>query len=82
MYISGLQLTNFRNFKSTSFVFKEGPNTIIGESDSGKSNAISGLRILLDDTFYYNIKRIKESDFSYSLNCWKGHWIIISATFS
>lgn len=82
MFLSGLQLVNFRNFKSTCFTFNEGANTIIGENDAGKSNAITGLRILLDDSFFYNTKRLKESDFSYALNNWKGHWIIISATFS
>ncbi|ADY54460.1 hypothetical protein Sgly_0086 [Syntrophobotulus glycolicus DSM 8271] len=82
MYLSGLQLINFRNFESACFIFNEGPNTIIGENDSGKSNAITGLRFLLDDSFLYNTKRLKESDFSYALNNWKGHWIIISATFS
>ena len=61
--------------------FNEGVNTIIGENDSGKSNAMTALRMLLDDTYYYNTKRLKESDFSGSLNNWKGHWIIISAIF-
>lgn len=82
MYLSGLQLSNFRNFLSSCFKFKEGANTIIGENDSGKSNAIAGLRMLLDDSFFYNTKRLKESDFSYALNSWRGHWIIVSATFS
>lgn len=82
MYLSGLHLRNFRNFQSSCFKFNEGANTLIGENDSGKSNAIAGLRILLDDSFFYNTKRLKESDFSYSLDNWKGHWIIISATFS
>ena len=82
MYLSGMQLVNFRNFKSTNFIFEEGANTIIGENDAGKSNAISGLRLLLDDSSFYNSKRLKESDFSYALENWKGHWIILSATFS
>lgn len=82
MFLSGLQLVNFRNFECSCLIFKEGANTIIGENDSGKSNAITGLRILLDDSFFYSTKRLKESDFSYSLNNWRGHWIIISATFS
>lgn len=82
MFLSGLQLVNFRNFKSSCFIFNEGANTIIGENDSGKSNALTGLRILLDDSFFYNAKRLKESDFSYALSNWKGHWIIISTTFS
>ena len=36
---------------------------------------------MLDDTYYYNTKRLKENDFSDSLENWKGHWIILSAVF-
>ena len=83
MYLKGLQIVNFRNFKSTEFDFSQGANTIIGENDSGKTNAMTALRILLDSSFYYNTKRLKESDFSRTLNAdWKGHWIIISALFA
>lgn len=42
---------------------------------------MTALRILLDDTYYYNTKRLKENDFSDSLGKWKGHWIILSAVF-
>lgn len=42
---------------------------------------MTALRILLDDTYYYNTKRLKENDFSDSLGNWKGHWIILSAVF-
>lgn len=81
MYLKYLQIINYKNLKSTRFEFRSGSNTIIGENDAGKSNAMTALRILLDDTYYYNEKRLKESDFSYFLNDWKGHWIIISAYF-
>jgi predicted ATP-dependent endonuclease of OLD family len=72
---------NYKNLKATCFEFSSGSNTIIGENDSGKSNAMTALRILLDDTYYYNSKRLRESDFSDFLGDWKGHWIIISAYF-
>jgi len=81
MFLSGLQFANFRNFRSACFEFKAGANTIIGENDSGKSNAIAGLRMLFDDSFFYNVKRLKESDFSRTMTDWRGHWVIISATF-
>lgn len=42
---------------------------------------MTALRILLDDTYHYNTKRLKENDFSDSLGNWKGHWIILSAVF-
>lgn len=77
-----MQITNFRNYKSTIFDFKEGANTIIGENDAGKSNALRAIRILLDDTYYYSQKTLKDTDFNRSLGDWRGHWITISAEFS
>ena len=81
MYLKYLQIVNYKNIKSARFEFSKGANTIIGENDSGKSNALTAMRILLDDSYFYNSKRLKESDFSYDLKDWRGHWIIISAFF-
>ena len=81
MFLNYLQIVNYKNLSSTRFSFTEGVNTVIGENDSGKSNAMTALRILLDDTYYYNTKRLKENDFSDLLGNWKGHWIILSAVF-
>jgi len=81
MYLKYVQIRNYKNLKNVRFEFSKGANTVIGENDSGKSNAMMALRILLDDDFYYNTKRLKETDFSEELDSWKGHWIIISAFF-
>lgn len=81
MYLKYLQIVNYKNLKDARFEFLPGSNTIIGENDSGKSNAMTALRILLDDTYFYNYKRLRESDFSDLLGNWRGHWIIISAYF-
>ncbi len=40
MYISELELTNFRNFKNAIFKFKQGVNMLIGKNSSGKSNVL------------------------------------------
>ncbi len=81
MYLNYLQIVNYKNLKATRFQFSKGANTIIGENDSGKSNAMTAIRMLLDDSYYYNTKRLTESDFSDCIN-WRGHWIILSAIFS
>ena len=81
MYLKYLQIKNFKNLPAARFEFSKGANTIIGENDAGKSNAMTALRILLDSSFYYNSKRLKEADFSDALGDWRGHWIIISAFF-
>lgn len=82
MFLNKLQIVNYKNNRATCYNFKNGVNTIIGENDSGKSNALQALRILLDDTYYYTIKSLKESDFFNQLDDWRGHWIIISAIFN
>lgn len=81
MFLKYIQIVNFRNHLNSRYEFTKGVNSIIGENDSGKSNGITALRILLDDDYYYNVKRLKESDFSDALGDWRGHWIIISAFF-
>lgn len=81
MYLKYLQIVNYKNFKASKFDFNKGANTIIGENDSGKSNAMTALRILLDGSYYYSTKRLKEDDFADFLGDWRGHWIIISAYF-
>lgn len=81
MNLSKVQLVNFRNYNSTVFNFSNGANTVIGENDSGKSNALTAIRMLLDESFYYSAKSLKETDFNRSLDDFRGHWIIISAEF-
>jgi putative ATP-dependent endonuclease of OLD family len=81
VYLKYLQIVNYKNLKSVRFNFSQGANTILGENDSGKSNAVTAIRLLLDDSYYYNSKNLKESDFSYDLGEWRGHWIILSAVF-
>lgn len=82
MYLKGIQIVNYKNLKNCYLDFSKGVNTITGENDAGKSNIINAIRMLLDDTYYYSVKKLKENDFSYVLDNWKGHWIIISAIFS
>lgn len=81
MYLRYVQIRNYKNLRSVKFEFQKGANTVIGANDSGKSNAMTALRILLDDEYYYTTKRLKEADFSDALGNWKGHWIIISGYF-
>lgn len=63
MYLSKLELNNFRKFEKLEVPFKDGLNVIIGENDSGKTAIIDSIRILLgtqSNEFYY----IEEKDFN------------------
>lgn len=82
MYISRVQLVNYRNFERADAVFNKGVNTIIGENSSGKTNLFRAIRLLLDDDQLRWAYRLDEGDFHRGLGNWRGHWIIISIEFS
>jgi len=82
MFISKINIRNYRNFSNAQFVFKKGVNTIIGENGSGKTNLFRAIRLLLDDNMLRYAYRIQLSDFNRLLEPWNGHWIIISMEFS
>ena len=41
MYISGIRINNYRNFKDLDIEFNHGLNVIIGHNNSGKTNLIN-----------------------------------------
>ncbi|GAA3101356.1 hypothetical protein GCM10010520_53220 [Rhizobium viscosum] len=82
MYISRLQLVNYRNFARADVIFKQGVNTIIGENGSGKTNLLRAMRLLLDEGMVRMVYRLDEQDFHRGLKDWRGHWLIISLEFS
>lgn len=49
MYLKYVQIVNYKNLRKARFEFGKGANTVIGENDSGKSNAMTAMRILLVD---------------------------------
>ncbi len=81
MYISKLQVRNYRNFYNSTFIFKDWVNTIIWENASWKTNILEALRIVIDNNLARNY-RLLDSDFSRKLNNFKWHWIIIKVDFS
>lgn len=48
MYISGIKIKNYRNFKNLYIEFNHGLNVIIGHNNSGKTNLIRALQLVLD----------------------------------
>jgi predicted ATP-dependent endonuclease of OLD family len=61
MYISKIQISNFRGFKSSVVIdFHEGINVIIGANNSGKSNLLKALSLIFSD----KNKRLTTDDFN------------------
>ncbi|MCD4742465.1 MAG: AAA family ATPase, partial [Desulfobacteraceae bacterium] len=48
MYISEIKIRNFRNFNDSSILFNPDLNIIIGHNNSGKTNLIKSLQLVLD----------------------------------
>lgn len=60
MYISKIKIKNFRNFKEKEVELKEGINVLIGHNNSGKTNLLKALALILD---YQGAKRLGIDDF-------------------
>ena len=83
MYISKIEIKNFRNFKDVSF--STNPKIIlIGENKSGKTNLLYALRLVLDDSLPDTQRYLDKNDFNYSIECpiENGKEISISIEFS
>ena len=53
MYISGIKIKNYKNFKDLAIEFNHGLNVIIGHNNSGKTNLIKALQLVLLFRFQY-----------------------------
>lgn len=82
MYLKEVQIRNYKNFLKERFLFKKGVNVIIGENDSGKTNLMQAIRLVLDKRMDWRDKEISEKMFSEMLVDWRGQVIIISLRFA
>lgn len=79
MYISNIKIRNYKNFYKSNINFQKKITTVIGENGVGKTNLFNAIRLLIDNNYKHFFC---EDDFSYKLNNYKCHWIIISLEFS
>lgn len=61
MYISKIQIKNYRNFIDTTIQFNPGMNVLIGHNNSGKTNVIRAVQLIFDRD---NKNRPKIEDFN------------------
>ena len=60
MYISNLEIHNFRNFKDAKVKLKDGVNVVLGPNNAGKTNLLKAINLLS------NRESLKVSDFNYN----------------
>ena len=62
MYISRIQIKNFRNFRSLDVNLGQ-TSVVVGENNVGKSNLILALRLILDPRLSDSLRMLREEDF-------------------
>lgn len=62
MYIKEIKISNYRNFKDASVPFHEGVNVIVGDNNTGKSNLLRAIGLVLG---YSDGHRLGTSDLFY-----------------
>ncbi len=86
MYLSRIYIKNYRNFEEFDLFISNGePLTIIGGNNSGKSNLLKAIRLVIDSNISPWEKRLNENDFFWhnEVNPWEnGEEIVITLTFS
>lgn len=53
MYISKVQISNFRSFEDEIIEFNDGINVIIGHNNAGKTNLLKSLGLIFDNKYRY-----------------------------
>lgn len=55
MYISNIEIKNYKNFKSTIIEFNEGINVVIGHNNAGKSNLLRAMALIFNPSVKKNL---------------------------
>ena len=65
MHLSRLRIKNYRSINEIELKFQKGKNVILGKNNSGKSNIVKAINILLGESSpsYHKSENITENDF-------------------
>ena len=77
MYINRLVIKNFRNLKEIDVSLESGLTCVVGENNSGKTNLLVALRLVLDANLHNYHRTLTEEDFSNGVNYSKPQQIFI-----
>jgi len=65
MYLSNIKIKNYRSIKELDLVFKKGKNVIVGKNNSGKSNIVKAIDLVLGENApaYHKYENVTLNDF-------------------
>lgn len=81
MYIKRIVVRNFRNLENIDIPLAPGVSCVIGENNTGKSNFLHALRLVLDPAFSSQNRRLETTDFSIGVDHSVPSQIMISVEF-
>jgi putative ATP-dependent endonuclease of the OLD family len=82
VYISRLFIKHFRNLRHLDIVIRKGVTAFIGENNSGKTNLIRAVRLVLDGSISSTRRRLTPEDLADGLTFTQPEHVLISVEFS
>ncbi len=81
MYISRLLVRNFRNFRLLDVPLNDSATCIVGENNTGKTNLIHAIRLVLDANMSSYYRQLAPDDFSVGLDYRSPQHVLVSVEF-
>jgi putative ATP-dependent endonuclease of the OLD family len=78
MYISRLFIKNFRNFPFLDIPLQQGVNCFVGENNTGKTNLLHAVRLVLDWNMSAQRRRLLVEDFAAGVDFHSATHVVIS----
>lgn len=82
MYISRIFIKNFRNFRSFDVPIVKGVTCIVGENNTGKTNLLHAIRLVLDGNLSNHQRKLSDTDFAAGVNPQHATQVLIALEFS
>ncbi len=64
MYIERVVIRNFRNLMNIDIHLNSGLTCVVGENNSGKSNFLTAMRMVLDTNYPNYLRKLTKEDFT------------------
>lgn len=82
MYISRIVVRNFRNFSHLDISLHPGVTCLIGENNTGKTNLLYALRLVVDANLSYRYRQLIEHDIHSGVDMTSPQQVVIAVEFS
>ena len=82
MHIHRIYIKNFRNFRHLDVSLNPGVTCIVGENNTGKTNLLHAIRLVLDGGMSSYQRKLTENDFSVGVNLNQATQILIAIEFT